>query len=73
MIKQGHKEEVDWLLNTACAVVTAASAFLALGGALFVIFWGGLFLGIFTKSRRIRWAALTSSITALVTVCYFLR
>ena len=73
MNEQNQSEKASWRLNLLCIVSTVASSYFGLGGLLFLIFWGALLLGVFTKSRRIRYAAFCSAASAFLTVWWVLR
>lgn len=68
-----NKDKPDWMLNCTCVALTIASSFIGLGGSLFLIFWIGLIVGVSSKSRKIRWAALCSAASAFATVLWVLR
>lgn len=71
-----NADKPDLTLNIVCAVLTYLSSFVLLGSLLFLIFWGSIIvalLTIITKSRRVRWAALSSTVAAVLTILWVLH
>lgn len=64
-------DKPDWFLNAICATVAWSQAFIGLGAGLAIGLWGGLIVAVFAKSRRTRWAALTTAIASFATIAYF--